>query len=157
MDTEIHGVKLNRGHLHFDNQTYSYYDPNSPGIQVVDENEATFREYFMAFGIFLICVGVIILFFSMLVRCWKSVMKGNMSMLSRDSTYTEQHDELSSRVHRNFDPALFYKDQHDENNGKTFTGSKRGLNDLNLQFEPEVCHSERREKEAQEQIKNLEF
>jgi hypothetical protein len=60
-DTGIHGVKLVRGHLHLNNQTYEYYDPSRPHSTNIHENRETATDYVLAGTFIFACVLLIIL------------------------------------------------------------------------------------------------
>lgn len=52
-DTGMHGVKLINGHLHMNNQTFSFYDPSRPHSENARMNRATARDYVFAGAFFL--------------------------------------------------------------------------------------------------------
>ena len=82
-----------------------------------------------------------------------------MYKLYSQNTYYGRDKQEEFRIRElkgELDPAIFYKNQQD-GSGTGASTSKRNIKGLNLEFESMDKESEKREQEAQDQIRRLNF
>ena len=165
--TEMHGVKLSKGHLHFNNKTYNYYDP---GREVEPSSKTLNLNDFILPAAFLIGWLILIIFISYItVKVYQALFgnpnysefdnERNSSMSNVHRYYTDEDKQEEFRkkeLKGELEPAIFYKHQQDLKNTNNST-SKRQIQGLNLEFDSSDKDSEKQNRDIQEQIKKLHY
>ena len=145
-ETGMHGVKLMNGHLHFNNKTYSFYDPGKATSRDISMSRYAWKDYFIIlvfcswFFAFVLFVGWVLLkicrkLFGQL-RYSEFSNERNDSISSASQHYADFKEEEFRRNELNgeLDPAIFYKHQSEAVNSYP-SSNKRNITGFNMGIE----------------------
>ena len=164
--TELHGVKMTNGHLHFKNKTYQFYDPDRTPTSSTEI--VRWEKYLFPITFFWGCLILIIFVGFVAYKIWRAIFSStkysefdnerndSMANVNRFTAEDKQEEFRRKELKGELEPAIFYKHQQDNLNTNNST-SKRKIQGLNLDFESSDRDSERQNKDIQEQIQKLHY